>query len=139
MLFRSADKIAETRAANEAGRLEDSQKAGQQLLGLLDRLDSKALDPKNLENVKLAAAELGKVISNLPLNFNNQAQKMRFSDLPAAMQDLVKEMVKRVSDKIGEKDGAVATQSLRDFMSGGDLYAQGEISSELSKLLRLLT
>jgi hypothetical protein len=134
-----ADKIAETKAANEAGRLEDAKKAGDELLQLVDRIDAKALNPKALENVKDAAGELGKVIANLPLNFGNQADKVRFSDLPQSMQDLVKDMIKRVGDKIGQKDADVATQSLRDFMAGGDLYSQSEISSEMSKLLRLLT
>jgi len=44
-----------------------------------------------------------------------------------------------VTDKIGAKDAEEATVGLRSFISGGDYYTQQEISSELSKLLRLLT
>ena len=48
-------------------------------------------------------------------------------------------MISRVEDKIGKEDADVATKGLRSYMSGGDYYNQGEISSELSKMLRLLT
>jgi len=48
-------------------------------------------------------------------------------------------MISRVEAKIGKEDADVATQSLRSYMSGADLYSQGEVQSEMSKLLRLLT
>jgi hypothetical protein len=48
-------------------------------------------------------------------------------------------MVSRVEDKIGKKDADEATVDLKSFMSGGDYYSQAEISSQMSKLLRLLT
>ena len=51
----------------------------------------------------------------------------------------MEKMITRVEDKIGKKDGAVATQGMKDFMSGQEVYSQSEISSEMSKLLRLLT
>lgn len=122
-----------------AGNYTESAKASQELLNQLDRLDSKALNPKDLANVKSTAAELGKVISNLPLPFGQDAQKLRFSDLPAGLKNLMGDMIDRVEQKIGKKDGDVATASLKSFMSGGDVYSQGEIQSEMSKLLRLLT
>jgi hypothetical protein len=48
-------------------------------------------------------------------------------------------MITRVEAKIGKEDADEATKSLRSYMSGGDVYSQGEISSELAKMLRLLT
>ena len=122
-----------------AGNYEESTKAASALLDNLDRLDTKALNPKDLENVKVTARELGKVISNLPLPFGQDAQKLRFSDLPAGLQDLMKNMTDRVIQKIGKKDGEVATHKLQSYMSGGDYFNQGEVQSEMSKLLRLLT
>jgi hypothetical protein len=122
-----------------AGNYAESAKASEELLGMIDRLDAKALNPKALENVKATAAELGKVISNLPLPFGEDAEKVRFSDLPAGLKDLIDSMITRVEAKIGKKDADVATQNLRSFMSGADVYSQGEVQSEMSKLLRLLT
>jgi hypothetical protein len=122
-----------------AGNYEESQKASADLLDSLDRLDSKALNPKALANVKDTARDLGKVIANLPLPFGQDAQKLRFSDLPAGLQDLMRNMSDRVMQKIGNKDGKIATAKLQSYMSGGDYFNQSEVQSEMSKLLRLLT
>ena len=122
-----------------AGNYAESAAASSDLLGLIDRLDSKALNPQALENVRLTAAELGKTIANLPLPFGEEATKVRFSDLPAGLRDLIDSMITRVEAKIGKKDADIATKSLKSYMSGADVYSQGEVQSEMSKLLRLLT
>jgi hypothetical protein len=64
---------------------------------------------------------------------------MRYSDVPPALQDLMEDMITRVEAKIGKEDADIATRDLKTFMSGSDLYSQSEISSQMSKLLRLLT
>jgi hypothetical protein len=122
-----------------AGNYGESAKASQELLGLIDRLDTKALNPQALENVKATARELGTVIANLPLPFGKDASKLRFSDLPSGLKDLIEQMISRVETKIGKEDADIATQSLKSYMSGADVYSQGEVQSEMSKLLRLLT
>jgi hypothetical protein len=122
-----------------AGDYAGSAKASQDLLGLIDRLDSKALNAEALENVRETAGELGRVIANLPLPFGKDATKLRFSDLPSGLKDLIDQMITRVEAKIGKKDADIATQSLKSYMSGADVYSQGEVQSEMSKLLRLLT
>mgnify|MGYP006871049265 CR=1 FL=1 len=53
--------------------------------------------------------------------------------------DLMEKMITRVEDKIGKKDADIATHEMKDFMSGQEVYSQSEISSQMSKLLRLLT
>ena len=68
-----------------------------------------------------------------------EAQKVRFSDLPAGLKDLIEQMITRVEAKIGKEDANIATKSLKSYMSGADVYSQGEVQSEMSKLLRLLT
>jgi hypothetical protein len=138
-LQKALKKVEDAENMDFAGNYAESAKASEELLGMIDRLDAKALNPKALENVKATAAELGKVISNLPLPFGEDAEKVRFSDLPAGLKDLIDSMITRVEAKIGKKDADVATQNLRSFMSGADVYSQGEVQSEMSKLLRLLT
>jgi hypothetical protein len=132
-------KVQNAEDLDFAGNYLESAKASSELLGMIDRIDSKALNPKALENVKATAAELGKVISNLPLPFGQDAQKVRFSDLPSGLKDLIDSMITRVEAKIGKKDADIATASLKSFMSGADVYSQAEIQSEMSTLLRLLT
>jgi len=51
----------------------------------------------------------------------------------------MEEMIDRVEAKIGDEDADIATADLKRFMSGGDYFNQSEISSEMAKLLRLLT
>ena len=49
------------------------------------------------------------------------------------------DMIKKVETKIGSDDAKVATEKLRAFQSGSEVFNQAEISSEMNKLLRLLT
>lgn len=122
-----------------AGDYVESVRAGLDLKSRLDRLDSGALNSDSIQNVREASRDLGKVISNLPLPFDNQAAKMRFSDMPPTLRDLMDDLVDKVVDKIGTADGAKATAKMRSFMSGGDMFSQGEVSREMSRFLRLLT
>jgi hypothetical protein len=132
-------KVEDTENLDHAGNYAGAVEASQDLLKTIDRLDSGALDATAIGNVRKSAGELGKVIANLPFNFENQAAKIRFSDVPPTLRDLMEQMIKRVEAKIGNKDAAIATQGLKSFMSGSDLMSQSDISTEMSKLLRLLT
>jgi hypothetical protein len=138
-LDRVLDKIAEAENFDSTGDYAGAAKAAGDLLGIIDRLDSGALNAEALENVRISAGELGKVIANLPFAFGEDAEKIRFSDIPPALRDLMKDMITRVEDKIGQEDADEATEGLKKFISGSDLYNQSEISSQMAKLLRLLT
>jgi hypothetical protein len=132
-------KVQEAENLEFSGNYTKSAAASSELLDMIDRLDTEALNPEALENVRLTAAELGKTIANLPLPFGKESSKLRFSDLPSGLKDLIEKMITRVEAKIGKEDAAVATKGLQSYMSGADVYSQGEIQSEMSKLLRLLT
>jgi hypothetical protein len=133
------EKIQEAENFDNAGDYAGAVAASSELLGLVDRLDTGALNAKSVEGVRATTSELGKVIANLPLPFENQAQKIRYSDLPSALKTLADSLIERVEQKIGKEDADIATQDLRGFMSGSDYYSQAEVSSQLNKLLRLLT
>ena len=132
-------KVKEAENLEFSGNYTKSAAASSELLDMIDRLDTNALNPEALENVRLTAAELGKTIANLPLPFGKESAKLRFSDLPSGLKDLIEKMITRVEAKIGKEDAAIATKGLQSYMSGADVYSQGEIQSEMSKLLRLLT
>lgn len=138
-LDRVLDKIEEAENFDSTGDYAGAAKAAADLLGIIDRLDTGALNAEALENVRNSAGELGKVIANLPFAFGEEAEKIRFSDVPPALKDLMKDMITRVEDKIGQEDADIATQDLKKFISGSELYNQSEISSQMAKLLRLLT
>jgi hypothetical protein len=132
-------KIEEVDNLDNTGNYAEAAKAAGDLLDIVDRLDTGALNPEAIGNVRDSAGELGKVIANLPFAFGEDAQKIRFSDVPPALQSLMEKMITRVEDKIGKKDADIATQGMKDFMSGQEVYSQSEISSQMAKLLRLLT
>ena len=132
-------QVEHTENLEFAGNYTQAAKSADALLNTIDRLNTGALDATKLENVRTTAGELGKVIANLPLPFNNQAQKVKFSDLPPALKNLMDDMISRVEAKIGKKDAGAATAELKSYMSGADLYSQSEISSRMATLLRLLT
>jgi hypothetical protein len=138
-LARVIEKVEEAENLDNAGDYERSAQAADDLIGIIDRLDAKALNPDSIENIRNSAAELGKVIANLPFAFGKQEDKIRFSDVPPALQKLMTDMIERVELKIGDEDADIATADLKNFMSGGDYYSQADISSQMSKLLRLLT
>jgi hypothetical protein len=138
-LQKALDEAKQIENLHELGSYVEAANASVNLQDILSRLDTGALNSKSVENVRNSAKELGTVISNLPLGFNNQAQKVRYSDLPPALQDLMDNMVARVEEKIGQEDADIATQSLKDFKRGADVYSQSNISAQMSKLLRLLT
>ncbi len=131
--------MQEAENLGKAGDYVGAVKAASDLIDIVDRLDSGALNADSVENVRESTGELGKVIANLPLPFENQAQKLRYSDLPANLKDLMDSLIERVEAKIGSEDADIATQELRAFMSGSDYFSQAEISSQLNKMLRLLT
>lgn len=134
------EKVEEAENLDSAGDYISAADSAADLLDILDRLDSGALNPERLENIQEGARELGEVIANLPFAFGEEAQKVRFSDLPPSLGKLMEDMVDRVYNKLDAKEDAdEATSKLRSFMSGGDYFSQGEISAEMAKLLRLLT
>jgi hypothetical protein len=133
------DKVEEAEGLDNAGNYAAAVAAAADLASMLDRLDSGTLNPQALENVRASARALGQVISNLPLPFADQGAKVRYSDLPPVLKNLMKDMMKRVEEKIGKEDADVATKKLRSFESGGDMFSQSEVSSEMSTMLRLLT
>jgi len=131
--IQEADRLA------QAGDYDEAAKAAGKLINVVERIDTGALNPKALENVREGARQLGEVLANLPLPFGNETAKLKYSELPPALRDLVKDMIDRVVDKIGKEDAKEAIAGLESFMSGGDVLTQSEVSSEMSKLLRLLT
>ena len=133
------EKLEATQGFDDAGNYKKAVESAADLINTVDRLDSGALNAKSVESVRNTTAQLGEVIANLPLPFDNQAQKVRYSDLPATLKTLVENLITKVEAKIGKKDADIATHDMRTFMSGGDYFSQAEVSAQMNKLLRLLT
>jgi len=138
-LDQTIKKIEEAENLDDAGNYMEAARAAGDVISIVDRIDTRALNPDALENIRTSARALGETIANLPLPFGSDTEKVRYSDLPPALRGLIEDMIPRVEEKIGKDEADEATTGLKSFMSGGDYFSQAEISSELSKLLRLLT
>lgn len=138
-LERVARKVSAAEGYTEIGDYGTAAKAASDLIDTVDRLDTGALNAESLENIRSTTKELGQTIANLPLPFKDPNAKLRYSDLPPVLKDLLDDMTSRVEQKIGSKDAAIATQEIRSFKSGSKLFGQSDISREFNKLLRLLT
>jgi hypothetical protein len=133
------EKVEEAENLDNAGNYAAAVQAATDLMAIFKGLDTGSLNPESVENVRKAAAQLGTAIANLPLPFDQQSQKVRYTDLPPVLRNLIEDMIKKVEEKIGKEDANEATKSLKNYMSGGDVYSQGEVSGEMSKMMRLLT
>jgi DNA-binding ferritin-like protein len=134
-----AKKVKQVENLDNTGNYAAAAAGARDVVDIVDRMNTGALDSTALTNVRTGAKALAETISNLPLPFSDQSQKVRFSDLPPALANLMKDMITKVEDKVGEKDAGDATSELKSFMAGGDMYSQSEISSKMNTLLRLLT
>ena len=134
-----AKKVGQVENLDNTGNYVAAAAGARDVIDTVNRMDTGALDNTALVNVRTGAKALAETISNLPLPFADQSQKVRFSDLPPALANLMKDMIEKVEDKVGEKDAGAATSELKSFMAGGDMYSQSEISSKMNTLLRLLT
>jgi hypothetical protein len=134
-----AKKVGQIENLDNTGNYAAAAAGARDVIDTVNRIDTGALDSTSLTNVRTGATALAETISNLPLPFADQSQKVRFSDLPPALANLMKDMIEKVEDKVGQKDAGAATSELKSFMAGGDMYSQSEISSKMNTLLRLLT
>lgn len=134
-----AQKVAEVENLDNTGDYSAAAAGAKDVIDVVNRIDTESLDPKSLSSVRMGVNALAKAISNLPLPFKDQSQKIRYSDVPPALRDLMDDMIEKVGQKIGAEDAAIATEKLMAFKAGADVFNQSEISSEMNKLLRLLT
>lgn len=61
-----------------------------------------------------------------------------FSEIPPALQNLMKEMVSRVYEKVDSDDAEQMCWPLEDFMAGNRKASPNTLSKEMAVLLRAL-
>lgn len=136
---RVVEKVEEAENLDDAGNYAEAAKSAAEVIDIVDRVDTGGIDPDSVTGIREGARQLGSAIANLPLAFGEQGEKVRYSDLPPAIQTMVVDMIERVNDKIGAEEGREATALLKKFMSGGITFSQIDLSRELATMLRLLT
>ena len=137
----TGEAIAQLDVAADAERRGDvnaAQSAATNVLDLIDKIENNTVDAGASKTLREGYTDLAEAIANLPLNQGDENKKFRFSDLPEDLKNLIQDLVKRASDRLDGDNLDEATGKLKEFMSGGDVMSQPNISAELSKVLRFL-
>ena len=133
-----AKGIEKAEAAQIAGNYEEMKKAGGDVIKMIGDIKEGDLPKGATKNLRRGAENLGKVMAYLPLPQGNPNAKIRFSDLPPGSADLVRSMVKRVIEQLGQEKAKKYTAALEQYMSGARSMDSDEMASNLNKLLRVL-
>lgn len=138
-LQRALERVEEVEQLGNVGNYVAASNAAAELKSILERMDTGALSSDSIGNIRETAKLLGTAMAYIPLPFGSDTEKIKFSDLPPVLKELIDDMTEQVEDKIGSEDAAGATKKLKSFKSGSDVLSQAEIASELNTLMRLLT
>jgi hypothetical protein len=74
-----------------------------------------------------------------PVVIANPDKKLKYVEIPKALQVLMQDMIAKVEEKLGEEIAAQSTADLKKFVSGNQEYSQTELIPVMAKLIRLLT
>jgi len=107
-------------------------------LDLVDQIAQNTEDQGAVKTLREGYTNLAEAVANLPLVFGDLNEKYRFSDLPADLQGLIQDLYKRADARLDPEHLQEAGGKLSEFMAGGDLLSQPQISAELSRILRFL-
>lgn len=133
-----AKKIESTEAAQVAGDYGLMHQHSNELLDMLDAVDSGSLPKGVARNLRKGASDLGKVLAYLPLPQGQSGAKVRFSDLPPASADMVRDMVRRVKDRLEPDVAEKYIAALEQYMAGARTMNSDEMAQHLNKILRVL-
>jgi hypothetical protein len=95
-------------------------------------------DEQLVKTLREGYGNLAEAVANLPLIFGDLNEKYRFSDLPPDLKSLIEDLYKRAESRLDKENLAEAGGKLSEFMAGGDVLSQPQISAELSRILRFL-
>jgi hypothetical protein len=132
------DKIEEAEDAQAKGEDIKAREAAEEVIKLVDDLADITTNADDQEMLRMGAKELGKVMAYLPMPQGQVASKMKFTELPMDLRDLVEDIVDRAAAKLSKDQFEESAGPLRGYMSGGDYMDSDEIQSHLNRILRLL-
>jgi hypothetical protein len=130
--------LDEVQQAANTGDMDAAQSAAKGVLDLVDKIAEKTIDPDAVKTLRKGYTDLADAVANLPLAFGDLNQKYRFTDLPAPLQGLIKDLYNRAEQQLNPADMENAGGKIQQFTSGIELLSQPEISAELSRILRFL-
>ena len=133
-----AKKIQETEEAQVAGNYAEMRTHGNSLIDLINNIEDGTLKKGTAKNLRNGATDLSTAIAYLPLPQGEATAKVRFTDVPLAMQEMVRSMVRQVEEQLDSDTAEKYISVLKSYMAGGRTMASDQLSEELNKLLRVL-
>jgi hypothetical protein len=130
--IKTAERLSDT------GDYRKASDSATKVVAMIDKIESGALDQGVEKSLRTGAADLGRVLAYLPLPQGVDTAKVRFSDLPPSTAQLIRNMIKRVDEKLVSDKATKITAVLQSFISGVRSMSADELSAELNKLLRFL-
>jgi hypothetical protein len=134
----AVEGLSEVEAAAGRGDTEAAQQAAKDVLDLVDQMAGATKDEDLVKTLREGYGNLAEAVANLPLVFGDLNEKYRFTDLPPDLQELIKDLYGRAEQRLDNDHLAEAGGKISEFMAGGDLLSQPQISAELSRILRFL-
>ena len=132
------DKIEEAEDAESDGDLKKARDASEEVMHMLEKLADDTTNVDDQEMLRMGSKSLSEVIARLPLPQGQVATKMRFTDLPVELRDLVEDIVDRAAAKMDQEGFQEVAGELRNYISGGDYMDSDEIQSHLNRIIRSL-
>ena len=132
------DKIEEAEDAELKGDLKEARKKSEEVLRIIDDLADDTTDEDDQEMLRNGSKSLGEAMARLPLPQGEVATKMRFSDLPLELRDLIEDITDRAAAKMNNDEFEQVVGPLKSYMSGGDYMDSDEIQSHLNRIIRML-
>lgn len=133
-----AAKIQEAEAAQIAGNYAEMREHGNSLIDLIENIEEGSLRKGTAKNLRIGASDLSTAIAYLPMPQGRDTAKVRFTDVPLAMQEMVRSMVRQVEELLDSDTSEKYISVLKSYMAGGRTMSSDELSEELNKLLRVL-
>jgi hypothetical protein len=134
----AVEGLSDVEAAANRGDTEAAQQAAKDVLDLVDQMAGATKDEDLVKTLREGYGNLAEAVANLPLIFGDLNEKYRFSDLPPDLKSLIEDLYKRAEARLDKEHLAEAGGKLSEFMAGGDVLSQPQISAELSRILRFL-
>jgi len=117
---------------------EAAKDAAGRLLVELDKIAEDTADLDDKEDLKRRSADIATVIAQLPMAQGNADVKMRFTDLPVELRDLIDDLLGRLKSAVTAEVYAEVAGPMTQYISGADYMHSDEIQSHLTRIMRYL-
>lgn len=134
----AVDAIDRAIVATDEDDLRQAKIEADKVIKTVDDVADQTVDDTDRNSLRQTGESLGRFMSEIGLPQGDEAEKMRYTDLPKEVTNLVEDLLKRLRAKVAPDIYNEIAHDLETFMSGGDYMSSDEIHSNLAKVIRML-